>query len=110
MNAAVSQLLTKLNNRVMRHVKQSRRELYERLDRPALKPLPSRRYEYAEHKEVKANIDYHIEFDAHFYSVPYTMVGEEFWCRATHHTVELSHKMWSISICCVVRKKSNFAR
>jgi transposase len=92
MNAAISQLLTKLNSRVMRHVKQSRRELYERLDRPALKPLPARRYEYAEHKEVKANIDYHIEFDAHFYSVPYTMVGEEFWCRATHHTVELFHK------------------
>ncbi|HEX5206159.1 MAG TPA: IS21 family transposase [Steroidobacteraceae bacterium] len=92
MNAAIAELLEKLNNRVMRHVKQSRRELYERLDRPALKPLPARRYQFAEYKEVKANIDYHIEFDAHYYSVPYTMVGEQFWCRATLQTVELFHK------------------
>jgi transposase len=92
MNVAISELLVKLNNRVMRHVKQSRRELYERLDRPALKPLPARRYEYSDWKEVKANIDYHVSFEDHFYSVPYTMVGEWFWCRATHHTVELYHK------------------
>jgi len=92
LNAAIAELLEKLNHRKMRHVKASRRELYERLDRPALKPLPARRYEYAEHKEVKANIDYHIEFDEHYYSVPYTMVGEQFWCRATHQTVELYHK------------------
>ena len=37
LNGAIETLLAKLNNRVMRHVKQSRRELYERLDRPALK-------------------------------------------------------------------------
>jgi transposase len=92
MNAAISELLVKLNDRVMRHVKQSRRDLYERLDRPALKPLPAKRYEYSEWKEVKANIDYHVSFDDHFYSVPYTMVGEKFWCRATHHIVELYHK------------------
>jgi transposase len=92
LNAAISELLTGLNNRLMRHVKQSRRELYERLDVPALKPLPSRRYEYAEHKQVRANIDYHIEFDERYYSVPYTLVGETLWCRATWRTVELFHK------------------
>jgi transposase len=75
----------------MRHVKQSRRELYERLDRPALKALPVRPYEYAHWQCVGVNIDYHISFEDHYYSAPYTLVGEELWCRATHHTVELFH-------------------
>lgn len=92
MNAAIAELLEKLNHRKMRHVQASRRELYERLDAKALKPLPAKPYEYAEHKQVKANIDYHVSFDDHFYSVPYTMVGEQFWCRATYQTVELYHK------------------
>jgi transposase len=92
LNAAIAELLEKLNDRVMRHVKQSRRALYERLDRPALKPLPARPYEYAEWKQVGVNIDYHISFDDHYYSVPHPLVGETLWCRATHHTVELFHK------------------
>lgn len=92
LNAAIAELLERLNNRVMRHVKQSRRELYERLDRQALKPLPARPYEYAQWKQVGVNIDYHISFDDHYYSVPYTLVGETLWCRATHHVVELLHK------------------
>ncbi len=61
LNAAIAELLAKLNERVMRHVKESRRSLYERLDRPALKPLPATPYEYAEWKQVKVNIDYHVE-------------------------------------------------
>lgn len=92
LNAAIGELLTRLNNRVMRHVKQSRRQLYERLDAKALKPLPARPYEYAEWEKVGVNIDYHISFDDHYYSVAYTLVGEKLWCRATHHTVELFHK------------------
>ena len=86
LNLAIGELLTKLNNRVMRHVKQSRRELYERLDRPALKALPVHPYEYAEWKKVGVNIDYHVSFDDHFYSAPYTLVGETLWCRATGRT------------------------
>jgi transposase len=92
LNAAIAQLLVKLNERMMRHVRQSRRELYERLDRPTLKPLPARRYEYAEWKQVSVNIDYHVSFEDHYYSVPYTLVGETLWCRATQRTVELLHK------------------
>ena len=89
LNAAIAELLTRLNNRVMRHVRQSRRQLYERLDRAALKPLPTQPYEFAEFKDVGVNIDYHVAFDDHYYSAPYTLVGETLWCRATHHTVEL---------------------
>ncbi len=89
LNAAIGELLGRLNNRVMRHVRQSRRQIYERLDRPALKPLPRGPYEYAEGQDVGVTIDYHIAFDDHYYSVPYTLVGETLWGRATHQTVEL---------------------
>lgn len=92
LNAAIAELLVRLNERVMRHVNESRRARYERLDRPALKPLPAARYEFAEWKQVKVNIDYHIEFDDHYYSTPYTLVGETLWCRATSTTIELFHK------------------
>jgi transposase len=92
MNVAIEGLCARLNDRVMRHVKQSRRELFERLDRPALKALPERPYEYAEWKQVGVNIDYHVSFDDHFYSVPYTLVGETLWCRATTRTVELIYR------------------
>ncbi len=92
LNTAITELVVKLNEREMRHVKASRRALYERLDRPALKPLPATPYEYADWKQVKVNIDYHVSFDDHFYSVPYTLIGETLWCRASHRTVELLHK------------------
>jgi transposase len=89
LNAAIGELLVKLNERVMRHVNESRRSLYERLDRPALQPLPSSRYEFAQWKQVKVNIDYHVEFDDHYYSTPYTLIGQALWCRATSTTIEL---------------------
>jgi transposase len=92
LNAAIAELLGKLNHRVMRHLKASRRALYERLDRPALKPLPATPYAYAEWKQVKLNIDYHAVFDDHFYSGPYTLIGEPLWCRASARTIELFHK------------------
>ena len=92
LNAAIAALLVKLNEREMRHVKASRRSLYERLERPMLKPLPATPYAYADWKQVKVNIDYHVSFDDHFYSALYTLVGETLWCRATRGTVELLHK------------------
>jgi len=76
----------------MRHVKQSRRQLFEHLDRPALKPLPAQRYEYAEWGQVRVNIDYHVCIDDHFYSAPYTLTHETLWYRASHRTVELFHQ------------------
>jgi transposase len=71
LNQAIQQLLQALNNRPMRHLGQSRRQLFEVLDRPALKPLPSRPYEFAIWKKARVAVDYHIEFEGHYYSVPY---------------------------------------
>lgn len=89
LNDAISGLLEKLNARKMRHLKKSRHELFTELDQPALRALPAVRYEFAEWKKVKVNIDYHIEFDSHFYSVHYTNVHQHLFVRVTTTVVEL---------------------
>lgn len=89
LSEAIKPLLEKLNNRQMRHLKKSRRELYHTLDQPALKALPATRYEFAEWKSVRVNINYHIEFDHNFYSVHYTHVHKKLEARATAGVIEL---------------------
>jgi transposase len=88
-NEAIRPLLAALNDRRMKHLGASRRELFERLDRPALRPLPPNRYEMAEWKEVTVNIDYHVEVGHNYYSVPYQLIGERVEARATVSTVEI---------------------
>lgn len=92
MNAAIMECLEILNDRRMRHVNKSRRELRDEIDLAALKPLPVKRYEYAEWKQVRVNIDYHITYDHHHYSVPYQLVHELLDARATATTVEIFHR------------------
>jgi transposase len=89
LNARITELCSELNYRQMRTYKASRRELFERLDRPALRPLPDSPYEYAEWKRVTLSIDYHAEFEGHYYSAPHQLRGEELWLRATTTTVEI---------------------
>lgn len=90
--AAVRELLDKLNDRQFKRMKGSRRSLYESIDRPALKPLPAVPYEYAQFKKASVNIDYHIEYERHFYSVPYQLRGEVVEIRATSTTIEIIHR------------------
>ncbi|HUU53119.1 MAG TPA: IS21 family transposase, partial [Candidatus Bathyarchaeia archaeon] len=66
--------------------------MYEEIDKPVLKPLPVARYEYAEWKKARVNIDYHIEFDRHYYSVPYQLRKEQVDVRFTDTTVEILFK------------------
>ncbi len=89
LNAAIRELLQKLNDRVMRHVGKSRRDLFETLDRPALNALPPTRYEFAEWKKARVNIDHHVDYDHHHYSVHFSLVQEEVRVRATSQTVEI---------------------
>ena len=91
LNRAIQQLLTELNARPMKHLERSRRALFEELDRPALKPLPERPYEFAIWKKARVNIDYHIEFEKHCYSVPHTLIRKEVYVRATQSTIEIYH-------------------
>ena len=91
LNARIGELALELNARPMRVYRASRRELFERLDRPALSPLPETPFEAAVWKAVRLNVDYHAEFDGHFYSASHTLLGEKLWLRATASTVELWH-------------------
>jgi transposase len=92
LNAAIAKLLEDLNTRPFKKLAGSRRSLFEELDRPALKPLPAQRYVYAEWKKARVNIDYHVEVDRHYYSVPYQLYGREMDVRLTAKTVECFHK------------------
>ena len=91
-NAAIRKRLFALNNQPFQKMKTSRRELFETVDKPALKPLPPTRYEYANWKKAKIHIDYHFVFDNHFYSVPYQHIHHEVEIRATSKTVECFYK------------------
>ena len=73
---AIAELREEINARPFKKMDGSRRSLFEELDRPALRPLPAERYEFAIWKQAKVNIDYHVEVDRHYYSVPYQLVGE----------------------------------
>ncbi|MDI1437691.1 IS21 family transposase [Polyangium sorediatum] len=89
LNERIAGLVHELNERRMRVYGASRRELFERLDKPALGPLPAARFETCEWKTARVNIDYHVEYDHHFYSVPSTLLRQEVDIRATATTVEI---------------------
>jgi transposase len=92
LNAAILELLDQLNRRPMQKLGVSRHELWERLDRPALKPLPASGYQLAHWKPCRVNIDYHVEVDHHPYSVPYQLIHEEVEARYTASVVEIYYK------------------
>ena len=93
LNEAIAELLDRLNARPFRKRPDvSRTLLFEQLDRPALKPLPVERYVLAHWKPVRPNIDYHVEIERHYYSVPFQLVGQQLDARYTAMTVEIFHR------------------
>ena len=98
LNQTIRQLLEEINRRPMPHLDKSRQELFEAVDHPALHPLPSTPYEFARLKTCRVNIDYHVEYNRHFYSVPYTLIHEEVTLRATERTLEILHKGRSVAV------------
>jgi transposase len=91
LNEAIDELLERLNHRSFRKREGTRTSLFESIDRPALQPLPAQRYLMAEWKTVRANIDYHVEIDRHYYSVPYQLAGQQLEARYTASTIEVFH-------------------
>ena len=91
LNEAIAGLLDRLNHRPFRKREGTRASLYAELDRPALQPLPAERYVIADWKTVRASIDYHVEVDRHYYSVPYQLAGQRLDARFTSTTVEIFH-------------------
>jgi len=89
LNERIAELLEELNARTMRVYKSSRRELFDKLDQPALQPLPATAFAYGEWKKARVNIDYHVELDGHYYSAPHRLIHEEVEVRSTAATVEI---------------------
>lgn len=97
LNDAMGPLIDALNTRTMRDYDASRRELFEQLDKPALRLLPAERYQHAEWSRAKVGPDYHVKVDGHFYSVPYTLIGTRIEIRHTANTVEIFDKGMRVS-------------
>ena len=88
LNHAIAALLVDLNQRPFKKLPGCRASAFKELDAPALKPLPAVRFEISRWKSAKVNIDYHVEFDAHYYSVPHRLVGTAVELRVTDTLVE----------------------
>jgi len=91
LNQEIARLLGVLNNRPFQKLDGTRRSLFESLDRPALKPLPATPYEYGKWKKLKVNVDYHVDVELHYYSVPHRLLRQRVDVRLTAATVEIFH-------------------
>lgn len=89
LNEQIALLLVDFNGRVMRRYGKSRRALFDQLDRPALAPLRSDRFVHGDWSYATVGHDYHVCVDDHYYSVPYTLVGEYVESRRSTTTVEI---------------------
>jgi len=98
LNAAIRERLERLNHRVMKSYGCSRRTLFEQVDQPALQPLPTQPFVFARWKQAKVNLDYHLEVDKHYYSVPYWFARREVSVKISEHLVEVFYDHRRIAV------------
>jgi len=91
-NAAIAAAVERMNSREMRRLGVSRRQLFEAVELPVMQKLPEQEYEYAEWRLARVGIDYHVEVDEFFYSVPHALLREQVDTRATTRTIEIFHR------------------
>ena len=89
LNQCIRALLEELNHKPFKQLPGNRQQAFERLDQPALNPLPATPYHYVDIKSVKVNIDYHVQYQQHHYSVPHQYVGEKLELHAGDSVVTL---------------------
>ena len=89
LNEAIRSRLSQLNNRIMKGYGLSRRALFERTDQPALKPLPTTPFVFARWKKARVTVDYHIEIDHHYYSVPFWFARREVNVKISEQFIEV---------------------
>jgi transposase len=99
LNAAIVEMLVQINDhRPLRRLGVTRRQLLEEIDRPALKPLPLEPYVLAEWRARRVGLDYHVDIDGHFYSVPHRFARNQVEARLTSRTVEVFLKGERIAV------------
>jgi transposase len=92
LNEAIAEETKKLNERPLTGIGKSRHDLFIEIDKPALKPLPSERYVATTWKKATVHIDYHVDVEKTYYSVPYALHGEKVDVSYTRSLVEVYHK------------------
>jgi transposase len=110
LNRAIATLLVELNNKPFQKLAGTRKSVFETIDKPTLKPLPVGRYQFARWKKARVNIDYHIEVDRHFYSVPYQLIKKELDIRVTTNTIECFFKGRSVAVHAAVTDRGAIPR
>jgi transposase len=98
LNQAIKKWLKILNNKPFKKIPGCREELFESLDKPQLIPLPKIKYEYKAYKHPKVHVDYHVEIDGHYYSVPYKHVGDRLDVWYNNNVVECFYQSKQIAI------------
>ena len=88
-NQAIGEELVKLISRPFQKMAGNRLTAFQKIDQPALRPLPATKYEYSQWKETKVQFNHHVEYDGYFYSVHYSYVGRPCSVRATAKTIEI---------------------
>jgi transposase len=91
-NAAIGVVLERMNGREIRRPGVSRRQLFETIERPAMRSLPEQDYEYAEWRFARVGIDYHVDVEDFFYSVPHALIREQVDTPITTRTIEVFHR------------------
>ena len=92
LNLAIRELLADLNERPFKKLPGTRHQSFQSPDKPALQPLSQNPYVHAQWKKVRVNIDYHVELEGHYYSVPYQLIKQQLDMRYTADSVECFHK------------------
>jgi transposase len=98
LNRAISELVTALNQRPFKKLPGSRASWFEEIDKPALRPLPTYPYEYIQLKKARVNVDYHIELDKHYYSVPFQLIRKEVELRYTPQRLECWYQAQQVAL------------
>jgi len=97
LNQCIRALLEELNQKPFKQLPGNRQQAFEQLDKPALSPLPKHPYRYVDIKPVKVNIDYHVQYEHHHYSVPHQYVGESLELHAGDTLITLYFRQQSVA-------------
>ncbi len=92
LNIAIKKLLKELNNKPFQKLPGNRYSSFIELDKPNLKPLPKKSYEFTEIKKATVHVDYHVEIEQHYYSVPYNLVRKKVEIHITSKTISILYK------------------
>ncbi|MEK7303943.1 MAG: IS21 family transposase [Pseudomonadota bacterium] len=108
LNSAIGELLTALNARPFKRRDGCRLSLFNEIERPALRALPERPYSFATWKKAKVHLDYHVEVERAYYSVPYKLIGKTVDVRLSAHTIEIFHRQKLVAAHARTRNRGHF--